>query len=139
MGDTTIAAQGGTVSPASEQQRFRRRGVVRAHRMTQAREWFTSKGDRLLGEPGDWWVTGADGAGRSVKDAQFRASYEHLEGDQYRRIGTFLARQATRRETIETLEGPATAEAGMWVVTGSEGDSWPVPDEEFRRNYEPVG
>ena len=38
-------------------------------------------------------------------------------------------------ETIETLEGPATAFAGDWVVRGADGEEWPVPAREFAERY----
>ena len=48
------------------------------------------------------------------------------------------AHQVSTPVTVSTLEGVARAEPGDWIVTAPDGSSWPVPDEVFRRSYEPV-
>ena len=55
--------------------------------------------------------------------------------NQWRRRGNVFARPAQPGETIETLEGPATAFAGDWVVRGADGEEWPVPAREFAERY----
>jgi hypothetical protein len=37
--------------------------------------------------------------------------------------------------TVLTLEGPATAAAGDWVVQGAGGERWPVPASQFERGH----
>jgi hypothetical protein len=39
------------------------------------------------------------------------------------------ARQASHREIVETWEGLAIAEPGMWIMTGQPGNHWPVPPD----------
>lgn len=118
--------------------RFRRRGVVRAHLLTADRCWTTSAGSTLQGRAGDWWVEGPDGSVRTVSAAEFPQLYEAVGGDRYRRLGEVTAVQVTEASVLATLEGDATAEPGMWIVTDDRGNSWPVPDDEFRRGYEPA-
>jgi hypothetical protein len=52
-----------------------------------------------------------------VRYAIFRTSYEHLNGDQWRRSGSVFARLAQPGETIETLGAPTAAD-GDWVIGG---------------------
>lgn len=117
---------------------FRRKGEVRARRLTQPVDWTTDRGDVLHGKPGDWWVTSPDGAVRSVTPREFEASYQLIEGERYERFGVFRARPVSAVEKVQTLEGPATAYPGDWIVTGPNGNSWPVPDQVFRSGYEPL-
>ena len=83
---------------------------------------------------GDWQVR-ADGDAWSVRNGIFQASYERVDGDQWRRRGTVSARPARPGETIETLEGPIAAGDGDWVVRGSDGEEWPVPARKFAERY----
>jgi hypothetical protein len=39
-------------------------------------------------------------------------------------------------ETIETKEGPVNAKAGAAVMTGTEGEQWPIPREKFEQTYD---
>lgn len=126
------------MSDNPEHRSFRRRGRVTAHRLTEPVEWQTTNGDVLRGAAGDWWVEGPNGVGRSVTDTEFRGSYEPAEDGQFRRVGTVTARRALVEEGVQTLEGPALALPGMWVVTGPNGNSWPVPDDAFREGYEEI-
>jgi hypothetical protein len=52
-------------------------------------------------------------------------------------VGEVSAVQVTDRTVVATLEGDAKPEPGMWIVTDGD-NSWRVPDEEFRRGYEPA-
>ena len=45
-------------------------------------------------------------------------------------------RVAEQPETIETKEGPVTAEAGAAIMTGTEGEQWPIPGEKFEQTYD---
>ena len=88
----------------------------------------------MQADPGDWHVE-ADGETWSVRDDIFQNSYERVDGNQWRRRGNVFARPAQPGETIETLEGPATASDGDWVVRGADGEEWPVPAREFAERY----
>lgn len=117
---------------------FRRRGLVTAVLLNERTEWITDRGDVLVAEVGDWLVTDAKGRTRSVKPAEFNDLYEFVAQDRYRRVGVVSARQAAQTETIATLEGPATANVGDWIVTAKNGTSWPVPRAHFFDLYEEV-
>ena len=41
-------------------------------------------------------------------------------------------------ELVITLEGPATAAAGDWVIKGAAGEQWITSAEHFAANYERV-
>jgi hypothetical protein len=88
----------------------------------------------MQANPGDWQVE-AGGQTWSVRDNIFQNSYEHIDGNQWQRRGNVFARPAQPGETIETLEGPATAFEGDWVVRGADGEEWPVPAREFAERY----
>ena len=45
------------------------------------------------------------------------------------------ARPAHAGETIDTVEGPAIAAEGDWVVRGADGEQWRVPGAEFAQRY----
>ena len=45
-------------------------------------------------------------------------------------------RFAETDETIETKEGPVTATAGDAIMTGTEGEQWPIPREKFEQTYD---
>jgi hypothetical protein len=83
---------------------------------------------------GDWQIQ-ADGRTWSVRDDIFRTSYEHVDGDQWRRRGDVFARLAQPGEIIKTLEGPTTAADGDWVIRGTDSEEWPVPAREFAQRY----
>lgn len=83
---------------------------------------------------GDWAVH-EDGKIWSVRDDIFRDTYEPAGDGKWQRSGCVQARPAQAGETIDTLEGPATAADGDWVVRGEAGEQWPVPADEFARRY----
>ena len=39
---------------------------------------------------------------------------------------------------VETLEGDMIARPGDWIVTGVEGERYPVKNEIFKKTYEPA-
>ncbi|WP_245905955.1 hypothetical protein [Mycolicibacterium palauense] len=118
---------------------FRRVGTVTAERRDAPWTWTTRSGEVLRAAVGDWAVRdGHDEHSWSVRDDIFRATYEHVDGDRWRRRGTVQARPARVGEVIETLEGPVTAAAGDMVVRGEHDDQWPVPADEFARRYASV-
>ena len=45
-------------------------------------------------------------------------------------------RYAEEAETIETKEGSVTAEVGAAIMTGTEGEQWPIPREKFEQTYD---
>lgn len=116
--------------------RYRRAGVVTAEQRTEAWTWTSDSGHEMQAKAGDWFVNDGDSPGWSVRDDIFRRSYEHVEGNTWRRGGFVSARPARTGESVETLEGPAVAAAGAWIVRGDRNEQWPVPGEEFRHRYE---
>jgi hypothetical protein len=115
-------------------ERYRRRGVVTAVRQEAPWTWTTGSGDVLSAEAGDWRLE-ADGHTWSVRDDAFRATYRHLEGDLWERVGVVTAREVTMPERVETLEGPVSARPGDWVVEDDERRRWVVPAEQFPHGY----
>jgi hypothetical protein len=85
---------------------------------------------------GDWAVIDDHGDERSVAAGIFESTHRQIGDGRYRRSGTVLARQATQREVIQTLEGTAVANKGDWILQGQQGEQWPVPGEQFRDSYE---
>ena len=45
-------------------------------------------------------------------------------------------RYADVEETIETKEGSVSAEEGDAIMTGTEGEHWPIPAEKFEQTYD---
>jgi hypothetical protein len=115
-------------------QHFTRVGTVNAEQRNTPWTWTSRSGQTMQADAGDWQVQ-ADGATWSVRDNIFQTSYEHVEGNQWRRRGHVSARPAQLGETITTLEGPTTASDGDWVVRGTDGEEWPVPAPEFAERY----
>ena len=120
-------------------ERFERAGTVVAERRTQPWTWTTETGSHMTADAGDWEVRDGEGGDSwSVRDDIFGASYlpcEDAPAGRYRRSGTVLARRAQPGERIDTLEGPASAAGGYWVVKGEQGEMWPVPADQFARRY----
>ena len=116
--------------------RYRRVGVVTAEQRQQPWTWTSDSGDTLQAGRGDWVVEEPGGRRWSVRDDIFRATHEHIDGSRWRRTGFVLARPARSGETVDTLEGPATASQGGWVLRGEGGEQWPVSAEEFARRYD---
>jgi hypothetical protein len=116
---------------------FRRIGTVIAERRPEPWTWTTRSGQPMQANAGDWAVRDAGGGDSwSVRDDIFRDSYEHTDGNRWRSRGIVQARRAHDGETLATLEGPARATSGDWVVRGEQGEQWPVPDDEFRQRYQ---
>lgn len=115
---------------------YRRRGEVTAERRSQGWTWTTPSGDVLHARAGDWAVTDDNGDERSVAAEVFESTHRRIGPGRYRRFGTVLARRATQREVIPTLEGDTVANEGDWILQGRHGEQWPVSDEQFRDSYE---
>jgi hypothetical protein len=118
--------------------RYRRRGEVTAAVSDAAWTWEPGDGTVMNAEAGDWRVTDDSGREWSVKDGEFRRSYEHLGADRWRRTGVVTARPAAIGETISTLEGPFTVSEPSWVVRAASGVEWAVTEDRFRDTYEAV-
>jgi hypothetical protein len=115
-------------------QQFTRVGTINAEQRHTPWTWTSRSGQTMQANAGDWQVQ-EDGSTWSVRDDIFQTSYEHVEGNQWRRRGRVSARPAQPGETIATLEGPTTASDGDWVVRGTDGEEWPVPGPEFAERY----
>lgn len=114
---------------------YRSRVIVRATKAPADSEWTTSHGDVLHASAGDWWVN--DGDDRwSVAGDIFRDTYEHLDGDNYRKTAIVTAAVVDRAWAVQTLEGLATGRQGDWLVRNPSGECWPVTAEVFERRYE---
>lgn len=114
---------------------YRRQGVVTARRHTEPWTWEAETGDTMAAEAGDWAVADSQGRSWSVKDPDFRESYEQLDEVRWRRTGTVSARPAETGEQLQTLEGPYTCRATDWVVTLG-GAVWAVPSDHFAKVYQ---
>lgn len=115
-------------------QTFTRVGSVTAEQRSEPWTWQSDSGHTMRADAGDWAVQ-EDGKTWSVRDDIFRSTYEPDGDGRWRRKGTVQARPAQPGETVNTLEGPAAAADGDWVVRGSSGEQWPVPGDEFARRY----
>jgi hypothetical protein len=118
--------------------RYERVGFVQARKLQTRRSWTRRSGDELAGNPGDWRVFDDHGDERTVRETEFLVSHEHMDGERWRRIGTYVAWRVRESHVLRTIEGRAVAEAGDWVVEGHGGERWPVTDEQFRRTYRPA-
>jgi len=117
---------------------FRRIGEVRAERLTADQSWTHSSGDQLTGACGDWKVIDDNGHERTVRDQEFRATHELLDGDRWRRTSAVRAWRVSEITVLRTIEGKAMARPGDWIVQGPRGERWPVTDEQFMRGYRPA-
>ena len=48
-------------------------------------------------------------------------------------------RYAEKDEVIQTKEGPVKASAGDAIMTGTEGENWPIPVKKFEQTYDDLG
>jgi hypothetical protein len=48
------------------------------------------------------------------------------------------AYQTSKELIIKTLEGDMLASKGDWIVTGVDGEQYPVKPDIFKKTYEPV-
>jgi len=97
------------------------------------------------GKPGDWRIvygTRPDGSiDTAICDGDiFARTYEHLDGDQYRKKATVVI-EASQLDTpldIVTLEGPSHGEPGDWLLLGIDGEPYFNSDAFFTANYLPA-
>jgi hypothetical protein len=113
-----------------------RRGEVRAKVLESDWRWQTKTGEWLQARVGDYQVSNGTGEAWTVEPEIFVRSYEHIQGDRYRRIGEVFAQPAVPGELVISLEGPATAAAGDWVIKGAAGEQWITSAEHFAENYQ---
>lgn len=132
---STWQTQHTSSSADSEWRPFRRRGEVTAEKRNRPWTWTTLSGEVMHAELGDWWVLDDDGHERSVAADVFEATHRRIGPRRFQRCGTVLARRVSRRQVVQTLEGDVVAHEGDWIVRGSQGEQWPVPDEQFRAGY----
>ena len=118
---------------------FRRLGEVRATRAERPLTWHTESGATMRAAAGDWLLTDPQTSRQWSADPQaFAAAHEPLGGDRYRRTGFVQARPAHLHEQVATLEGPAVAAPGDWLVEGDLHERWLVPAARFAAAYEAV-
>ena len=118
---------------------YERRGEVTALVLTEEWRWQTRSGDWMTAQAGDFRVSDGRGNAWSVEPSIFSQSYAHVEGDRWRRTGRVWAQPAVEGELVITLEGPAFAKAGDWMMKGAAGEQWLTSGEHFAANYAPVG
>ncbi|WP_157558894.1 hypothetical protein [Nocardioides sp. Soil774] len=118
-------------------QSYRSRVVVTAKRLGEQVTWKTASGSNLTAEAGDWLVSDGESSWTVAADV-FATTYREVGSGSFTKTALVVARQLAVKVTIATMEGPATGNAGDWVVRNPGGDAWPVPDREFKRRYEPV-
>ncbi len=116
--------------------RYRRVGEVIAEQRSQPWTWTSDSGHEMHACAGDWLVRDDGGSSWSVRDDIFRATYQRVGENRWRRAGLVSARPAMDGEVVDTLEGTAEARSGGWIVQGETGERWPVSAGEFRRRYE---
>ena len=131
VGFMPILPDGGPADAAD----FQRIGEVRATQLIASHAWWTPAGDELAGTAGDWRVADASGDERTVRDPQFQATHELLDGDRWRRTGTVRAWQVSEAVVVRTMEGRAVAHPGDWIVQGPQSVRRPVGAEHFARGY----
>lgn len=115
--------------------RYRRLGEVTAEVLTDPWTWTTAAGSTMQAQVGDWRVRDGERVW-SVRAPEFEATYEPTAEGRWRRRGVVRATQARSVTTVETLEGPARAEQGDWIVEGPGGERWVVPARHFPEAYE---
>jgi hypothetical protein len=135
--DTTPSHQThqGSSSDDSPWRRYRRHGEVTAEKRSSPWTWTSRSGEVLYAEKGDWSVVDDNGHERSVAAEVFEETHRRIGRRRYQRCGTVLARRVSSRQVVQTLEGDVVAQEGDWIVQGSLGEQWPVPDEQFRAGY----
>jgi hypothetical protein len=117
---------------------YRPTGTVTAVRHAKPWTWTTAGGQTLRARAGDWEVSDPDGRTWSIGNKIFHSTYQHVDGNRWRRTGCCRARPARDGETVDTLEGRTVATGFDWVVEGTAGERWVVPPDAFARHYQQV-
>ena len=113
---------------------FERIGTVQARKLHSRPTWTRRPAMNSPATPetgGSSTIGATNGPSARPSSGQPRA----VDGERWRRIGTYLAWQVREDQVLRTMEGRAVARAGDWVVEGHGGERWPVTDEQFRRTY----
>lgn len=120
-------------------QHYKKLGTVRAEQLKQPMEWKSSNGDPLRGEAGDWKVTGPDGSTWTVKPDIFQQTYSAVPGSngEFAKTAITKAMKMTGPMTVQTLEGPASGQAGDYLVVGPKGEQYIVNGAKFESMYRP--
>lgn len=105
-----------------------------AHRLQRDLDWSTARGSRLRAAAGDWLVSNGHGEWTVVHDV-FLRSYRRRADGRWSKHEPVHAVRVTEHVEVPTLEGPAVAEPGDWVLGTASGEMWPVTEEHFRRSY----
>lgn len=117
--------------------RYRSTVAVHATRLAAPRTWRTARGSELSAAAGDWLLT--DGVEEWTVAAQvFTRTYDELPDGRYVKHALVEAVRTERPVEVATLEGPARAEAGDWVLRGVDGEVWTTTDAFFRAHYAPA-
>ena len=118
---------------------FRKRPlVIEAVRLAAAAVVKTPEGD-ITGSPGDWLITGVHGEQYPCSSDTFRRSYQHVEGNRYRKRPLIVEATPLRgRIAIKTSAGTLVGQPGDWLVHGVNGSQYPCAPDVFRKTYEPV-
>lgn len=48
------------------------------------------------------------------------------------------ARQVSKKTIVKTIEGTLIAQPGDWILTGVDGEEWPVKKEIFEKTYKVI-
>ncbi|TRY16881.1 hypothetical protein FOJ82_13490 [Tessaracoccus rhinocerotis] len=118
--------------------RYVRSGEVRLVRTVgdAGESWTTETGQEMQAKPGDHVLS--DGTREwTIGPEELAKTYRPVSADIWARTGEVTAQLAYPGETVESREGPQTAEAGQWRVTDDAGNSWLVPADKFEANYRP--
>lgn len=108
---------------------------VTARQLTEQTTWTNHNGSELTAAAGDWWLED----GRSywtVKDEIFASTYRHVDGDLWKKTSPVRAIRLDSPTMVDTLEGPAEASPGDWLVIAvATGECWPVQGWIFEDRY----
>lgn len=90
--------------------------------------------------PDDWekyMMTVNEGNDGSIPDNDHLPDPKE-DGEKYKKHAPSYAVQMDKDFTVNTIEGPAEAKEGDFLLKGEEGDMWPVDQEIFRKTYRPA-
>lgn len=113
---------------------------VRARRAEADANIETPHGPAFARGGADYIVAHGAGDYAVVRGDIFERTYEALGAGLYRKRTDLVLRYFTldRPAIVETLEGPAKAEPGDWVMEGVAGELWPIAAEKAQEKYEPA-
>lgn len=67
----------------------------------------------------------------------FEKTYDYVKDDIYqKKVIVIKAYQTDEEKIIDTLEGPVIAKVGDYVVTGVNGEQYPIEEETFNNLYD---